>query len=223
MLYQTLVILLFLPVVSAIPTSQGLEWGVRLGSRADYTLSSNWPGLVMNENIYMNVTAMPGAAMPDPVTTWLSIPDPSIDFWWANGTNMGLTALLFIPIYAVGGQFVAPIGNWTLLQILLATALTGETFSSTSSLWQVEYKININATAEYRITLAYSKTDGFFSVYKYETWNTVTSTLVHHIHATRTGMTTTFDIVGFLKDNMLLVGAAVVVIVILGVVCAKRK
>jgi hypothetical protein len=216
--------LFFIPSVAALATSQGLEWGIALGSKATYTLDANSGTLVTSESIFINVTAMPASAIHDPLTTWASIPEPTLGFWWANDTSMGFLALIFLGVYATGGKFTVPVGNFTLLQSLLAPVITGETFSTPDNLWQVVWTTSINATAETRITSAFSTVDGFLSTYKLETWNTATNTLADYIHVTRTNLPSAgLDIVKFVQDNMLLVAGAVVVIIILGVVCAKRK
>ncbi|MHA1903134.1 MAG: hypothetical protein ACXADL_03435 [Candidatus Thorarchaeota archaeon] len=209
------------PVEAA--TSQGFEWGVALGSQFEYTLTGEEGGDIVNEAIYINVTDVPVLAIPDPLNTWSSIPDFDVGFWWANGTSMGLYTLIFIGLIAVGSKLVLPIGNWTHLQSLLASELTGETITPGANVWTVVWSEDTTATEEFRITASYAIADGFLAEYKLETWGSANNTLLDSFHVTRDVIPSGgVDIVQFLTDNILYVAIGIGIVVVLAIVCKKR-
>ncbi|MHA1935880.1 MAG: hypothetical protein ACW97A_11405 [Candidatus Thorarchaeota archaeon] len=209
------------PVEAA--TSQGFEWGVGFGDRFDYTLTGDDGVDTFDEAIYINVTAVPALAIPDPLTDWGNIPDFDVEFWWANGTSMGLLVLVFLGLIAVGSKLVLPIGNFTHLQSLLATELTGETITPGGNLWTVVWSEDTTATEEFRITASYSTVDGFLAEYKFETWGSANNTLLQSFHVTRDVIPSAgLDIVQFLTDNILYVAIGIGVVVVLAIVCKKR-
>lgn len=217
---------MFLVAPVAAATSQGLEWGPAYGFTVEYEMSSVHDDS-FNEDIYINVTAVPTAAIPDPLTDWSNIPDFTLGFWWANGTSMGLVAIVFLGVYFVGAKFVVPIGNFTLLQELLAPEITGEEFTSDANLWRIVWSQDLTSTEEYQITGAYSKVDGFLSEYKLETVSTLNDTVLESFEAIRkdipTGGGGLDDILGLIQDNLLLVGAGVVILILVIIICKKRK
>jgi hypothetical protein len=217
---------MFLVTPVAAATSQGLEWGAAYGHLVEYEMSSIHDES-FNEDIYINVTAVPTSAIPDPLTDWSDIPDFSLDFWWANDTSMGLIAIVFLGIALIGQKFVVPIGNFTLLQELLAPEISGEEFSEDANLWRIVWSQEITTTEDYRITGAYSKVDGFLSEYKLETVSTLNDTVLESFEAIRKnipsgGLGGLDDILALIQDNLLLVGAGVVILILLIVVCKKR-
>ncbi|UCE10698.1 MAG: hypothetical protein JSW61_01840, partial [Candidatus Thorarchaeota archaeon] len=170
------------------------------------------------------VTAMPGAAIPDPLNNWAGIPDPTLGFWWANGTPMGLIALLFIGLIATGSHFALPTGNFSHLQSLLAPVLSGESYVDEANVWGVVWSEDTNATHEFRITSTYAKADGFLAEYKLETWNTVDNELVESLQVLRDVIPSGgFDIVQFLQNNLLLIGGVVVALAVVCVILMKRR
>ncbi|TFG13841.1 hypothetical protein EU537_05115 [Candidatus Thorarchaeota archaeon] len=224
MIFVLAIVSMFMVSPVAAATSQGLEWGVQFGDRFDFTMTSTDED-VPSEGLYVNITDMPALAIPDPLTDWNAIPQPDIDFWWQNGTSMGITALIFIGIFFVGGKFTLPIGNFTLLENLLAPELTGEDINTAGGLWTVEWSMDTTATEEAKITAAYSTSDGFLADYRIETWSTLNDTLLESIEVTREtipggGLD---DILQLLEDNILYVGIGVAAIVIIGLVVCKRK
>jgi hypothetical protein len=209
------------PVLAA--TSQGLEWGVADGHRVDYTMTSD-DDEIPNEDLYIEVDDMPSLAIPDPLTTWAAIPDGfDLSFYWANDTSMGITTLIFIGLLAVGSKFVVPIGNWTLLQSLLAPVLTGETFIGDAYLWGLEWSEDVTSTEEFKVTATYLKSDGFLAEYKLETWSTSNDSRLASIEIVRTDIPAGGDILQLIQDNLLIVGAGVAVILIIGIVICKRR
>ena len=209
------------PVLAA--TSQGLEWGVANGHRVDYSMTSTDED-IPSEDLYLLVSGMPALAIPDPLTSWDQIPGNfDLDLFWANDTSVGLIALIFIGLLAVGSRFILPIGNWTHLQSLLAPELTGETFTSDAYLWGLEWSEDVTSTEEFKITATYLKSDGVLAEYKLETLSTVNSSTIASIHIVRDDIPAGGDIIKLLTDNILYVGAGVAVILILGIVICKRR
>ncbi|MFW9920708.1 MAG: hypothetical protein ACFFED_13980 [Candidatus Thorarchaeota archaeon] len=213
---------MFQPVAAA--TSQGLEWGVAAGDRFDFTMSSTEDSL--NEAMYMNITVMPALAIPDPLNNWNSIPIPSIGMWWANGTTIGLYALLFFGLIAVGSRIVVPIGNFTHLQALITPVLTGENIINTANTWGVSWGEEVNATHEYLITGTFAKADGFLAEYKIETLLSSTSAVLESISVIRNnipsgGVDLNF-ILDWIQNNLIIVGAGVVILILLIIVCKKK-
>jgi len=116
----TLLMVLFLvglmqivPVTAA--SNQGLEWGVMPGASIDYTLIIDADDLAFDGEIYLeyNATA-PAPAIPDSIANWSEIPYFDVDFFYANGTSMGIIVLTLLAAY----NMHVPIGNWTFLSEL---------------------------------------------------------------------------------------------------------
>ena len=103
--------MLIVPVTAA--TNQGLEWGVEPDARIDYELFVDAPDIVHDGGIYMEYNA-PAPVIPDSITDWLDIPYFDVDIFYANGTDMGITALILLAAY----NMHVPIGNWTFLSEL---------------------------------------------------------------------------------------------------------
>ncbi len=211
------------PVAAA--TSQGLEWGFAFGDKFDYTLTSTYEE-GWGEGLYLNITAMPSAAIGDPLNTWSSIPEPSLGFWWTNGSSMGFSALIFLGIFLVGGKFAVPIGNFTHIEGLAASVLTGEEIIDEANVWGIEWSQDINATQEYRATATYSKVDGFLADYSLETWDTAENELVESIAVQRDDLPSAgldlSNITQLLMDNILYVGIGVGVLILLAIICKKK-
>jgi hypothetical protein len=219
------IVSMFLVAPVAAATSQGLEWGAAYGHKVEYEMSSIHDE-AFNEDIYINVTAVPTAAIPDPLTDWSNIPDFTLKFWWANGTSMGIISLVFLGVFFIGGKFVVPLGNWTLLEELLAPEISGEEFSLDANLWRIVWSEDFTTTEEYEITGAYSKVDGFLSEYKLKTVSTLNDTVLESFEVIRKDIPTGDgfgDIIQLLQDNILYVGAGVAVILIIGIIACKRR
>lgn len=218
------IISMFMITPVAAATSQGLEWGFASGDRFDFTLASSEDG--WNEQMYMNITAMPALAIPDPLNTWIGIPVPNSGAWWANGTTIGLYALVFIGLLAVGSKMAVPIGNFSLLASLITPVLTGEEIIDQANVWGVQWGEDVNATHEFRITATYAKVDGFLAEYKLETILSSTDAVQESLTVIRNNIPSAgFDLGGIiqlLQDNILIVGIGIGVLIILAIVCKKR-
>lgn len=215
---------MFLMQPVAAATSQGLEWGFASGARFDFTMSSTEDDFT--EAMYMNITAMPALAIPDPLTSWTSIPMPTVGMWWANGTTIGLYVLLFFGLITVGSRLAVPIGNYSLLESLITPILTGEDIINTANTWGVTWGEEENATHEYLITGTFAKADGFLAEYKIETLLSSTQQVLESITVIRNNIPSgglDLDyILDWIQNNLIIVGAAVVIVILLAVVCKKK-
>ena len=214
------------PVAAA--TSQGLEWGITTGFHAEYTLTATKDTTLgvpdLNEGMYLNVTGMPSAAIPDPLDDWNNIPTGFTDqFYWDNDTSIGLWGFIFLGLTAVGYRFFLPTGNWDLLKTLLASELTGEEITSDVSEWQVVWSQDQSPTEQLRITAAYSKDDGALSDYSIEVVSTLNSSVLGQLQVERNTEPGGSEIIQFLMDNILYVGIGVGIIVIIGVLVLSRR
>ncbi|MHA1248312.1 MAG: hypothetical protein ACTSPE_13370 [Candidatus Thorarchaeota archaeon] len=216
---------MFLVTPVAAATSQGLEWGVAYGDRFDFEMKSSDESV--GEDIYLNITKMPTTAIPDPLDDWSNIPQPDIGFYWANGTSMGISVLIFIGLIAVGSKIVVPVGNFSLLTELVSVKLTGEDIIDEANIWGVSWSVDVNSTHEQRVVGTYSKVDGFLAEYKLETVLSTTDEVVDSLSVIRKNLPSAggldlSNITQLLKDNMLYVGAGIAVLVILAIVCKKK-
>ena len=176
-----------------------------------------------SEPVNFTVDSTP-TAIADPLTDIINIGYVSLDRVFRNGTaiNFIYTLLLFGVIFA-GGFYVVPTGNFTLLGELLMDSLfwtENTTLVNDGTKWGVRVD---SATSDLILDLDvhYLKADGFISYYSIAVTNK-TSGIASSAKLVRDG--TGLDIVGLLTDNILYVGIAVGVIVILGaVVCMRRK
>lgn len=232
MMKRALQVILALAIVSmflispiAAATSQGLEWGFVIDDRFDFTLASPVDGL--SEQMYMNITAMPVAAIPDPLTDWFDIPNPSVGMWWANGTSLNLAYILavFFGLTPVGSKIAVPIGNYTHLWSLVNVELADETQEESANVWGIKWAFAANLTHENTVTATYAKADGFLAEYKWEIVQTSDDATVNMFSVTRNNIPSGLDtnyIIQLIQENMLLVGAGVVILVLLVVVCKKK-
>jgi hypothetical protein len=199
------------PVVAA--TDQGLEWGVQNGDRFDFNMHEDSDGVVTNEALYMIVDSRPSIA--NGISNWAAVPGVDIDVFWANGSSMGFSALIFLGIYFVDGEFCFPVGNWTLLTELRGSdpdaALTDSIF-----FWGFSWRGTFfDPELQVQIGVDYLKSDGFLAHYTVETVNQTSQETIYTASITRQGL--------FLQNNILLIGGGVVLVLILAIVCIKKK
>ena len=230
MMIMTLAIAgMFLISPVAAASSQGLGWAVDIGFHTEYTLTATHVSTLgvpdLNEGFYMNLTGMPGVPIPDPLDNWTEIPSNfAIQFYWDNGTSIGQWISMFSGLTAVGDRFILPIGNWDLLETLLANELVGEDITSGVTEWQVVWSMDQTSTEDLRITATYSKTDGVLSDYGIEIVSTLNSSVLGHFLVERTTEPGGSELVQFLLDNILYIGIGIGIIVIIGaLVCIQRR
>ena len=203
--------LLMTPVAAA--TDQGLEWGVQNGDRFDFNMHEDSDGVVTNEALYMIVDSRPSIA--NGISNWAAVPGVDIDVFWGNGSSMGFSALIFLGIYFVDGEFCFPVGNWTLLTELRGSdpdaALTDSIF-----FWGFSWRGTFfDPELQVQIGVDYLKSDGFLAHYTVETVNQTSQETIYTASITRQGL--------FLQNNILLIGGGVVLVLILAIVCIKKK
>ena len=216
-----IVIFLVSPVTAA--TSQGLEWGVAQNDEFTLQFTIVDEGVTtLDESVNFTIgTEL--SIIDDPVTTW-NFPPPSIGMIFANGTYVPpfLIYIMEIDVIDTVGQFVVPIGNFTLLsELLQATSLWTEdsTIVNDETRWGVHVATG-DSEQSTAIDVLYLKADGFLSRYELQVTNT-TSGVSSGVTLTRDG--SGLDIVGILTDNIFFVGIGVGVLLVLVVVCMRRK
>jgi len=209
------------PVAAA--TSQGLEWGVALNDEVTYQFKVIEEGdTLLDEGVNVTVESTPGT-IPDPVLDWLLLPYVDVDIVYTNGSALGLEGFYLIGIILAGGHFIIPLGNFTLLTELFMDSLIyneNSTIVNDGTKWGITYSTTDSGMAM-QSHVYYLKEDGFLSRYTLEVRN-MTSNVRSSVSLVRDGVG--FDIIGFIQDNMLMVGIGVGVVVILGaVVCLRRR
>jgi len=159
--------LLMTPVAAA--TDQGLEWGVQNGDRFDYNMHESSDGNVADEALYMTVTSRPSIA--NSISNWAAVPGVDIDIFWANGSSMGFSALVFLGIFFVDGEFCFPVGNWTLLTELRGSDPDAD-ITDSIFFWGFSWRgIFFDPELQVQIGVDYLKSDGFLAHYTVETVN----------------------------------------------------
>ncbi|RDE11976.1 MAG: hypothetical protein C4K47_09095 [Candidatus Thorarchaeota archaeon] len=216
---------LFLASPVSAASNQGLSWGVQLHDRLNYTLAVNNATFHMSEAFYLNVTADP-PAIPDSMTLLSQVPTVDLDAWWTNGTEMQIEyAILFWVLVDLpfGTGVVLPIGNFTLLEQLVQTYIlwsSSTVFVGDSQSWGMKL---VQAHPGYNSTLeaTYQRNDGALATVSATSTNNTSHATIGSLQITR-GLP--LDIIGWIRENILMVGAGVLVVVIVGaVVCMKRK
>ncbi len=231
---RTLQLLIALAIVTmfvaspvAAASNQGLSWAVVKTNAYNYhmTTSGVTTGTNLNEACFMNITDDP-PSIPNSMTTWAQVPNVDVDIFWHNGTSIGIYGLVFLGILLVGTGFVVPIGNFTLLGNLIKTYVawnsTATTYVNSTLYWGLKYT-QTQTKQNTVLQMSFLKSDGVLARYIIDFTNN-TSHATTDFSFIRDGLPSEgFDIVGFLQNNILYVGAAVAVIVILGVVVCIRK
>ena len=209
--FVMIVFLLMTPVAAA--TDQGLEWGVQDGDRFDFNMHQSDGDYVSDEALYMTVASRPSIA--DGVSNWITVPGVDIDVFWANGSTMGWAALVFIGVFFVDGKFCFPVGNWTLLTELRGSDPDAE-ITDSLFFWGFGWRGTfIDPEIQIHLSVDYLKSDGFLAHYTWETVNQTSQETLYMASITRQGL--------ILQDNMLLIGGGVILVLVLAIVCMKKK
>jgi hypothetical protein len=225
---QTVLVLSFVAIFLISPvaaaTSQGLEWGVALNDEFTYRLTMVDEGVqTYDEGVNITVTGST-PAISNPLTTWLGIPILSISMVYTNGTPVIFEALVIGLAYLlVGGVFITPKGNYSLLADLAAAApwwTVNHTIVSDSTFWGIKLSF-VDDDSPSMIFVQYSKSNGVCSRFNIESTNS-TSHKKSSVSLVRDGLG--LDILGLLQDNILYVGIGVGAIVVIGaIVCIRRR
>lgn len=201
------------PVAAA--TNQGFDWGFGVNDKIEFTYQIQSASQSFSEAMYIDIQSTPN--IPDSITSWSQIPVITTASYWANNTGISWYALIYVGLVPVGGRMAMPIGNWTLLRQLVAPVLTGEEYIDDLFYWGLVFSDDYSATEELRISLYYYKSDGFLAKLLVEWWNTETESRTQYIGIVRSGA------MSFVADNYILIGVGVGVLIILAIVCAKRR
>jgi hypothetical protein len=213
---------MFLVSNVAAATSQGLEWGVVLNDEFQFSFDYSEIG---EDSLSVIVNATVDATpptIPDPLSDWLSIPWFDIEFELANGSMVPPEFLALFGFIAVGGLFVVPVGNYTLLSELAMDSLwwtDNHTIVNDATYWGIQLSAT-DGDEIISLYVHYLKTDGMCGRYELQLSNSTHASL-GSASFVRLGLG--FDIVGFIQDNMLLVGIGIAVIVILGAIVCRRR
>ncbi|MHA1960605.1 MAG: hypothetical protein ACW99U_10250 [Candidatus Thorarchaeota archaeon] len=142
--------LLVIPVAA---NNQGLEWGVSVGARVDYTLvmgrnytEDSWH---MEENFYIVVSELQDIQddLEDPSFT------SEVDCFWENGTEFDQSNFTF-EIY----MWILPVGNWSLITEFFEASIP--TCNETTEIWGMYWE---NFMFIGRDVEEYSKSDGMLN------------------------------------------------------------
>lgn len=196
------------PVAAA--TSQGLEWFIEDGEQWNFDLTSVADGVTeMSEVLYFESTGGL-TTIPNILTDWVSLPEPSFDVEWANGTSLGWSALIFIFYMVAVDRWAVPIGNYTLLgELYEDNVFYNGTIYETSSYWGMD----VDYLGQLDVHVDFLKDDGFLAHWTVTTENGTLSMV-------RQGLPS--DIIGLITDNILYIGVGVGVLILLAVVCKKK-
>lgn len=212
--------LLVVPVSAA--TSQGLEWGITVGDQWNFDMRmTDENGTTETEVMYMEVTSRPTIA--NIINTWLELPDSTtmLDITWENGTALGWSGLIFIFMFLVIDQFIVPTGNYTFLTELYDTSIHNGTIYDRGGFWGGEVEQEWLGVS-YAVSVDFLKEDGMLAHYSFGMSNSTNDDVLGTFELVRQGLPG-LDIVAFIQDNIILVGAAVGVVLILAIVCLRRK
>jgi len=205
---------MFLISPVAAQTNQGLSWGVSVNDRLDFNFVAETEDESFSEAMYAEIVSTP--VITDSISTWGAVPSASANWLWAvNDTSIGLYGLIFLTLFAVGSHMSVPVGNFSLLTTLVSAALTGEGIVDDLFYWGVTFTEDVSSTESISVGARYFKSDGFLAKLTIESFEDDTRT--GYIIISRQGIMTT------IADNVLLIAAGAVVLIVLVVVCAKRK
>ncbi|MCK5265588.1 MAG: hypothetical protein KAJ36_00185 [Candidatus Thorarchaeota archaeon] len=196
------------PVAAA--TSQGLEWNIEVSDQWNFDFTSVTDGVTaMDEVLYFESTGGL-TTIPNILTDWVSLPEPSFDVEWANGTSLGFSAFIFIFYMVAVDRWAVPIGNYTLLGELYEDhVFYNGTIYETSSYWGMD----VDYLGQLDVHVDFLKDDGFLAHWTVTTENGTLSMI-------RQGLPS--DIIGLITDNILYIGVGVGVLILLAVVCKKK-
>ncbi|MHA1938099.1 MAG: hypothetical protein ACXACD_17860 [Candidatus Thorarchaeota archaeon] len=167
-----------LPVVAQ--TNQGLTWGFDPGDEYHFEFHLDAEDMQIDEEIYFNSSdALP--TIPDSLDNWTDIPWVTIDAFYANGTDLGIIALIFLTAL----NFQLPVGNWTLMSSIYSTTLDVDHFALDADdpyFWgyswddaDFEYgPVSVQEGITIFVHVDYFKEDGYLSHYSVDSYNTTT-------------------------------------------------
>ena len=183
---------MFAPPVTA-QTSENLDWGVEVVDMFYFNIDY-WEGISVdiNEDFYCNVTG-PIPTIPDPVSSFIGIPDVPLTIEFLNATTMGL--LLMFITFAM--KVTVPTGNWSLMTELVedvsSVEIGGDTYSIQPDVilddclhWGFTYNLT-TAVTDNVIKVVYLKSDGLLAYLNFDAYILDSSTMYGEIDVVRDG------------------------------------
>ncbi len=181
-----------LPV--AAQTNQGFEWGFVWDDEFHFDMYIEGNGMLIDEEIYFQLNeTLP--TIPDSMDNWTDIPWVTVNSYYANGTKMGLEAILFVPAH----NLHVPIGNWPLLSTLYLDTLSVDNLTmdpEDTHFWGYSWAdddwsygwIHASEGLTLEVHVDYLKADGFLAHYSIESYNTTTREKTGELIAYRLGL-----------------------------------
>lgn len=206
-----LISMLFL-VQAEAATSQGLEWGLEVGDQYNYdtVLRDSNNETIREEVIHFIVDTRP--LIPDIVNVWDELPTIEADIMWANDASTEELVFDYF-MYAMDVELVLPIGNWTfLIDLYEDTAHFDGTISDTDGYWGLEGIIFVYGEAT--VYIDYLKDDGLMAHFTVNYYN-------GSLDVTRQGLSG--GILDLITDNIVYIGAVVVVLAVVCIYYIKKK
>ena len=216
------VAMLLVGTASAV-SSQGLEWAIEAGDHWNYDLTTTDEGVVDTEELYVVVNAT--STIPDTVTDLLDLPYANSTMTFANFTALDFsTAFLMVFLAFITPRFIYPVGNYTLLtELYNADDFYNGTVYDSGSYWGMDlydYEL-LDRSAD--IHVDFLKADGVLAHWTHTASNITTSEVLGSVSMVRQGLPGS-DLIGWIREHILIVGIGVGIVIIVGaVVCMRRK
>jgi hypothetical protein len=153
--------------------NQGLEWGVSIGDRFYFSMEVQTEEGSDSSEFIMEIATLP--SIPLEIPSFYHLPVAEADFHFDdNTTTHGFQiGLPFLNTILVG----FPIGNWTLLTILMEEFIENLEPSedivveNTESYWIITHNaMGAFGIFEYKIVISLLKSDGILAYINYEQW-----------------------------------------------------
>jgi len=215
------VVAMLLAGTASAVSSQGLEWAVVAGDHWSYDLTTTDEGVVDTEELYVVVNTT--STIPDTVTILLDLPYANSTMTFANFTDLDFsTAFLMIFLAFITPRFIFPVGNYTLLtELYNADDVYNGTVYDSGGYWGMDlndYELFNRSTDMHADFL---KADGVLAHWTLTSSNE--TSVVGTVNMVRQGLPG-FDLIGWIRENILLAGIGVGIVIIVGaVVCMRRK
>ncbi len=206
--------ILLCPTAVAAANTQGLVWGISVGDRIDYIVTSTMQAVTAASptqsvsECYIVVTSLP--ELPDVVASVPLLQMANFNQSFSNGTRY------YFPWTAV------PIGNWTLLTELLQQSVpdsVNATIIDTMTEWGVESTQDYGSGTNTQV-LRMSKSDGAINYLKQEMLTTSRSTQ-SLVEVNRKGWVNSLNTLQLMSITTTL--ASLGVIVFLGVLIIRHR
>ena len=156
----TLVALLAIAIIipqALAATDQGLFYRMEDGDRFYFTLELGEGGTTLLDEIIYAEVVDANKPIPDPLTNLTDLVELDVDYFYENGSSIGMLALIF----AYAPQFEYPVGNWSLITTLAATDIAAQilveihdfTINQNEDYWGYSYKFDDSIDVEATVWL----------------------------------------------------------------------